>query len=121
MINMKWTNETTTTLDMPEMNSTPRRRKRIKGPPLPDDPAERTEQLREFMHDLAELYDYDHYDVYDSVFFARVCDTMKDTVFDENTESIRVIGQKILDTRSTSVKLFIAFFKAILGYLDTLE
>ena len=116
---MKWANETTTTLDMPEMN--PRRRKRIAGPALPDTGAERIKQVRKFMRDLTELYDNDHCDVYDSVFFARVGDIMVDTVFDDKTSSIRDLGQQILDTRSTSVKLFIAFFKAILGYLDTLE
>ena len=104
---------------MPEMKSTTRR-KRIAGPPLPDTGVERTEQVRKFMHDLAELYDHDHYHVYDSIFFTRVGDIMVDTVFDENTASIRDLGQQILDTRSTSVKLYIAFFKAILGYLDTL-
>jgi hypothetical protein len=103
---------------MPEMN--PRRRKRIAGSPLPDDPSERIEQVRNFMHDLAELYDHDHYDVYNSVYFERVGDIMIDTIFDENTSSIRDMGRKILDTRSTSVKLYIAFFKAILGYLDSL-
>lgn len=113
-----WTNETTTTLDIPEMN--PRRRKRIAGPPLPEDPAERIEQVRKFMNDLTDLYDCDHTDVYDSVFFTRVGDIMVDTVFDESTSSIRDMGQHILDTRATSVKLYIAFFQAILGYLDTL-
>ena len=114
---MKWTNETTTTMNMPEMMT---RRKRIAGPVLPETGEERTEQVRKFMHDLAELYDHDHYDVYDSVFFVRVGDIMVDTVFDANTASIRDLGQQILDTRSTSVKLYIAFFKASLGYLDTL-
>jgi len=114
----KWTNETTTTLDMPEMT---RRRKRIAGPPLPETGEERTEQVRKFMHDLAELYDSEHYDVYDSVFFVRVGDIMVDTVFDAKTASIRDLGQQILDTRSTSVKLYIAFFTAILRYLDTVE
>jgi len=113
-----WTNETTTNLDMPEMN--PRRRKKIAGPPLPEDPAKRLEQVRKFMHDLAELYDYDHYDVYDSVFFTRVSDIMEDTAFDEKTHAIRDLGRQILDTRSTKVKLFIAFFKAILTYLDAI-
>ena len=119
---MKWANETTTRLDMPEMNAGTKstRRKRIAGPPLPDTGAERIDQVRKFMHDLAELYDHDHYDVYDSVFFTRVGDIMVDTVFDGKTNSIRLAGQHILDTRATSVKLYIAFFKAILGYLDTL-
>ena len=99
----------------------PQRRKRIAGPPLPEDPAQRTEQVRKFMHDLAELYDYEHYDVYDSVFFTRIGDIMKDTVFDHaDTHVIRDLGRKILDTHSTSVKLYIAFFKAILAYLDAL-
>ena len=118
MASMKWTNETTTTLDMPEMN--PRRRKRIAGPALPEDPAERIEQVRKFMNDLGDLYDCDHTDVYDSVFFTRVGHIMVDTVFDETTSSIRDMGRQILDTRATSVKLYIAFFRAILGYLDTL-
>ena len=98
----------------------PRRRKRIAGPPLPETGDERIEQVRKFMHDLAELYDHDHYDVYNSVYFERVGDIMTDTVFDEKTSSIRDMGQHILDMCSTSVKLYIAFFKAILGYLDSL-
>lgn len=114
----KWKNETTTTLTMPEMN--PKRRKRIAGPPLPDTGYERTEQVRKFMYDLSDLYDCEHYDVYDSVFFTRVGDIMVDTVFDDRTASIRDMGRHILDTRSTSVKLYIAFFNAILGYLDTI-
>ena len=97
------------------------RRKRIAGPTLPEDPAQRTEQVRKFIHDLAELYDYDHRDVYDSVFFTRVGDIMEDTVFDDAaTHVIRDLGRQILDTRSTSVKLYIAFFGAILAYLDRL-
>ena len=97
------------------------RRKRIAGPPLPTDPAKRMKQVRDFMHYLADyLYDYEHYDVYDSIYFQRVQDIMVDTVFDDPaTHSIRDMGRHILDTRSTSVKLFIAFFKAILAYLDT--
>lgn len=116
---MKWKTETTTTLNMPEMN--PKRRKRIAGPSLPDTGAERIEELHKFMNDLSELYDCEHYDVYDSVFFTRVGEIMVDTVFDETTSSIRDMGQQILKTHSTSTKLYIAFFKAILGYLDTLE
>jgi len=97
-----------------------RRRKRIAGPALPEDPMKRREQLRAFMRDLADLHDCDHHDVYDSVFFTRVDEIMKDTVFDDAaTHTIRDLGRKILDTRSTSVKLYIAFFNAILVYLDT--
>jgi len=117
---MNWTNETTMTLNVP-MTNTARRRKRIAAPPLPEDPAKRIEQVRAFMHDLAELYDCDHHNVYDSVFFTRVGDIMEDTVFDdESTYVIRDLGHKILDTRSTSVKLYIAFFGAILAYLDSM-
>ena len=116
---MKWKTETTTMLDIPEM--TRRRRKRIAGPSLPDTGAERIEELHKFMTDLGELYDCDHHDVYDSVFFTRVGDIMVDTVFDDDdTASIRDMGQQILDTRATSTKLYIAFFKSILGYLHTL-
>ena len=116
---MNWTNETTTTLlDMPTMT---RRRKRIAGPSLSTDPAKRIQQVRAFMRDLSDdLYDCDHHDVYDSVYFQRVQDIMVDTVFDEQTESIRDLGRQIVDTRATSVKLYIAFFRAILAYLDTI-
>ena len=74
------------------------------------------------MHDLSDnLYDYDHRDVYDSVYFQRVVDIMTDTVFDEpETHPIRDLGRTIVDTGATSVKLFIRFFKAILAYLDTI-
>jgi len=116
---MNWTNDTTMTMNLP-MTKTMRRRKRIAGPPLPEDPTLRVEQVRKFMHDLANVYDYDHYDVYDSVYFVRIGDIMEDTVFDDAaTHAIRDLGRTILDTRSTSVKLYIAFFKAILAYLDT--
>jgi hypothetical protein len=118
MESMKWATETTTTLYMPEMN--PKRRKRIAGPPLPEDPAERIEQVRKFTRDLSNLYDHDHTDVYNSVFFTRVGEIMVDTVFDDTTAGIRDLGREILDTRSTRVKLYIAFFSAILGYLDAL-
>ena len=103
---------------MPTMT---RRRKRIAGPSLPTDPAKRIQQVRAFMRDLSDdLYDCDHHDVYDSVYFQRVQDIMVDTVFDEQTESIRELGRQIVDTRATSVKLYIAFFRAILAYLDTI-
>ena len=88
---------------------------------MPEDPAERIDQARAFMHDLAELYDHEHYDVYDSIFFVRVGDIMKDTHFDEQTHAIHDLGRAILDTRSTSVKQYISFFKAILAYLDTIH
>ena len=113
---MNWTHETTTTLEIPKMH-----RKKHAGPPLPEDPAERIDQVRAFMHDLAELYDHEHYDVYDSIFFVRVGDIMKDTHFDEQTYAIRDLGRAILDTRSTSVKQYISFFKSILAYLDTIH
>jgi len=113
---MNWTHETTTTLEIPKM-----RRKKHAGPRLPEDPAERTEQVRAFMHDLAELYDYGHYDVYDSIFFVRVGDIMLDTTFDDaRTHGIRDLGRTILDTRSTCIKQYISFFKAILAYLHTI-
>jgi hypothetical protein len=116
---MDWTNETTMTLNVPMTKTA--RRKRIAAPPLPEDPAQRTEQVRAFMHDLTELYDCDHRNVYDSVFFTRVGDIMEDTVFeDANTHVIRDLGRQILDTRSTCVKLYIAFFGAILAYLDSM-
>lgn len=106
------------TLNVP---MTTKRRKRTAAPPLPEDPAKRIEQVRKFMHDLAELYDCDHRNVYDSVFFTRVGDIMVDTVFeDAKTHAIRDLGRQILDTRSTSVKLYIAFFGAILAYLDSM-
>jgi hypothetical protein len=114
---MNWKNETTMTMNVP----TTTRRKRIAGPPLPEDPTKRIDQVRNFMRDLAEIYDHDHLDVYDSIYFVRVGDIMEDTVFDDDaaTHPIRDLGRTILDTRSTSIKLFIAFFKAILAYLDT--
>ena len=114
---MNWANETTMTLNVPMTT----RRRRIAGPPLPEDPDERLKQVRKFMHDLADIYDHDHHDVYDSVFFTRVGDIMQDTVFeDSNTHVIRDLGRQILDTRSTCVKLYIAFFRAILAYLDSM-
>jgi len=117
-----WKNDTTTIMNVPMTKTNTIRRKRIAGPHLPEDPEERTEQVRNFMHDLAELYDHDHRDVYDSIYFVRIGDIMEDTSFDDTaTHSIRDLGLKILDTRSTSVKLYIAFFKAILAYLDTIE
>jgi hypothetical protein len=117
---MTMTDDTTMTMNLP-MTKTTTRRKRIAGPTLPEDPAKRTEELRKFTRDLAELYDYDYADVYDSVYFVRTVEIMKDTVFDDAaTHTIRDLGRKILDTRSTSVKLYIAFFKAILVYLDSM-
>jgi hypothetical protein len=112
---MNWKNETTMTMNVP---TTPRR-KRIAGPTVPEDPAKRTDQVRAFVRDLAELHDCDHHDAYNSVFFTWVGEIMEDTVFDDTTATIRDLGRKILETRSTSVKLYIAFFKAILVYLDT--
>ena len=120
---MNWANETTMTMKVPMTTTTmtTNRRKRIAAPPLPEDPTKRIEQVRNFMHDLAEIYDHEHYDVYDSVFFTRVGDIMVDTVFDDaETHAIRDLGRQILDTRSTCVKLYIAFFRSILAYLDSI-
>lgn len=116
---MNWANETTMTMSVPMTTNRRCRRRRIAGPPLPEDPTKRTEQICKFVHDLAELYDHDHHNVYESVFFTRVGDIMDDTVFDDpDTHAIRDLGRQILNTRSTSVKLYIAFFRAILAYLD---
>ena len=116
---MNWKSETTMTMNVP--TTTPRRKRRIAGPTLPEDPTKRIEQVRAFVRDLADLHDCDHHDVYNSVFFTRVGEIMEDTVFDDaRTHTIRDLGRTILDTRSTSVKLYIAFFNAILVYLDTM-
>ena len=39
---------------------------------------------------------------------------------DAETHAIRDLGRQILDTRSTCVKLYIAFFRSILAYLDSI-
>jgi len=96
------------------------RRKRARAPPMPDDPTKRFEEAELMLTDLVDLYDYDYHDVYDSVFFLRVSQYMDGMTFKDDDAAgliMRDTGREILETRSTSVKLFIRFFKSIVDYI----
>ncbi|NBR60677.1 hypothetical protein EB118_02790 [bacterium] len=100
-------------------------RKLRKAPPLPTNPNASLNELKTFRCLLADrFYDYDFHHVYESVFFDRVELIMKTVDFDcgkikdeHFLKEIRDLGNYIVDTRSTEVRLFIIFFDMILKFL----
>jgi hypothetical protein len=97
------------------------RRKRRVPPPMPTIPKDRIAEVRTLLTDLAELYDFGHYDVYDSVFFQRTCEYMAGVSFegappDGACMRMRDLGTEIILSQSTSTKTFIGFFKSIIDF-----
>lgn len=93
-------------------------RKLIRAPAMPDDPKERTEELKRFVRCLAELIDHEYLDVYESVFFERVQEFMSRVAFEEKPE-IGVLGNEILNTKSTKCRDFLKFFQAIISFINS--
>jgi hypothetical protein len=91
-------------------------RKRITPRPLPP-PEERLKELKGFVELLADSFiDYDHYNVYDSVFRQRVDEIVESIKFDENSQHIEEFGEYIRATNSTKARDFLKFFMMILEY-----
>lgn len=107
---------------MAELNvSSSSSRKRIAPRPLPAT-EKRLDELKEFVALLADQFiDYDHYNVYDSVFRQRVDDIVDGIKFDEDSRHIEEFGEYIRATDSTKARDFLKFFVMILEYfgMDT--
>jgi hypothetical protein len=95
-------------------------RKIRRAPAMPEDPVKRLEEIKKFRELLADqFYDYEIYDVYDSVFMDRVQTIMESVGDFEGQEELVKLGKQIVDTKSTSVKLFIQFFGMILKFMGS--
>jgi len=91
-------------------------RKRILPPPTPDIES-RLDELRSFVALLADQFiDYDHYDVYDSVFRQRVDEIVDSIKFDADVAHIEEFGEYIRATNSTKARDFMKFFMMILQH-----
>jgi hypothetical protein len=87
-----------------------------KFPPLPP-PEKRLAELKTFTEILADKFiDYDHLDVYDSVFRQRVDEILDSIKFDEDCAHIEEFGEYIRATNSTKCRDFLKFFMMILAY-----
>lgn len=90
--------------------------KTTKFPPLPP-PEHRLAELRMFTEVLSDqLIDYNHLDVYDSIFRHRVDQILDTIIFDENCQHIEEFGEYIRATNSTQCRDFLKFFMMILQY-----
>ena len=91
-------------------------RKRILPPSIPA-PESRLDELRGFVALLADQFiDYDHYDVYDSVFRQRVDEIVETIKFDEDSQHIEEFGEYIRATNSTKARDFMKFFQLIIAH-----
>jgi hypothetical protein len=91
-------------------------RKRILPPSIPA-PESRLDELRGFVALLADHFiDYDHYDVYDSVFRQRVDEIVETIKFDEDSQHIEEFGEYIRATNSTKARDFMKFFQLIIAH-----
>ena len=90
--------------------------KTMKFPPLPP-PEKRLAELKVFTEILADKFiDYDHLDVYDSIFRHRVDEILDSIKFDEDSQHIEEFGEYIRATNSTKCRDFLKFFMMILTY-----
>lgn len=91
-------------------------RKRILPPSIPA-PESRLDELRGFVSLLADQFiDYDHFDVYDSVFRNRVDEILDSIKFDSDSHHIEEFGEYIRATNSTKARDFMKFFQLILTH-----
>ena len=91
-------------------------RKRILSPPIPA-PESRLDELRGFVALLADQFiDYDHFNVYDSVFRKRVDEILDSIKFDSDSQHIEEFGEYIRATNSTKCRDFMKFFQLIIAH-----
>ena len=96
-------------------------RKRITAPAMPE-PESRLDELKRFVALLADQFiDYDHLDVYDSVFRNRVDEIIETIVFKEDEMYIEAFGEYIRATNSTKARDFLKFFKMLIEAYATAE
>jgi hypothetical protein len=87
-----------------------------KFPPLPP-PEHRLAELQTFTEVLSDQFiDYNHLDVYDSIFRHRVDEILDAIKFDEDSQHIEEFGEYIRATNSTKCRDFLKFFMMILQY-----
>ena len=88
-------------------------RKRILPPSIPA-PESRLDELRGFVALLADQFiDYDHFDVYDSVFRSRVDEILDSIKFDSDSHHLEEFGEYI---RATKARDFMKFFQLIIAH-----
>ena len=94
-------------------------RKRILPPAMPE-PTSRLDELKIFVEVLADQFiDYNHLDVYDSVFRNRVDEIVETIIFEDNEKYIEEFGEYIRATNSTKARDFLKFFKMVIeAYAD---
>lgn len=91
-------------------------RKRTSIPPLPE-PEKRLAELKTFTEVLADKFiDYDHLDVYDSIFRHRVDEIVESIIFEEEAKYIEEFGEYIRATNSTKARDFLKFFMMVLAH-----
>jgi hypothetical protein len=96
-------------------------RKRIPAPAMPE-PESRLDELKRFVALLADQFiDYDHLDVYDSVFRNRVDEIIETIVFKEEEAYIEEFGEYIRATNSTKARDFMKFFIMLIEAYATAE
>ena len=77
----------------------------------------RLDELRGFVALLADQFiDYDHFDVYDSVFRSRVDEILDTIKFDSDSQHIEEFGEYIRATNSTRCRDFMKFFQLIIAH-----
>ena len=107
------------------------RRRRTPHPLLPTHPGDRYLEAKMFLEVLADdLLDYDHYNVYNSVFrkrvdeyFAEIDFSMTEGFSEESVKLVKTIeslGKMIRETETTKTRDFLAFYKAIVAFMESL-
>lgn len=96
-------------------------RKRILPPAMPETTS-RLDELKIFVEVLADQFiDYDHLDVYDSVFRNRVDEIVETIIFEDNEKYIEEFGEYIRATNSTKARDFMKFFNMVIEAYDAAE
>lgn len=107
------------------------RRQRTPHPPLPTNPADRYLEAKMFLEVLADdLLDYDHLNVYNSVFrkrvdeyFAEIDFSMTEGFSEESVKLVKTVeslGKMIRETETTKTRDFLAFYKSIVAFMESL-
>ena len=109
------------------------RRRRTPHPPLPTNPTDRYLEVKMFLDVLVnDLLDYDHLNVYNSIFRKRVDDYFGEIDFSMTTEefteesfqlvkTIQRLGTMIRDTETTKTRDFLDFYRSIVTFMESLQ
>jgi len=99
---------------------------------MPDDPQARHDEARRFLEALSDdLIDYDHYNVYNSVFRMRVDEYLEHIDFRDVggmnehqvglAKDVQRLGLAIQESDTTKTRDFLAFFKSILTFMESMS